>query len=146
MSSGISGAGGPRGPGGPGGPTDAGELDELNEAREANEAGDVGEAAGAAEVGQPLEVHAARSAALSGIDTGGVDRIAADLDAGRISGREALDRLIDEAVPGDLGPAERAELREAMAELIESDPHLAGLAARLGDGGGGGAGGAGSSF
>jgi hypothetical protein len=126
MTSGISGSGGPRGPGGTQGPADAAETDSVNETE------------GPVEAGQPLEVHAARAAAVSGIDTGGVDRIAADLDAGRISGREALDRLIDEAVPGELDDAERAELREAMADLLASDPHLAGLAARIGAGHGGG--------
>ncbi|HTJ44886.1 MAG TPA: hypothetical protein VL463_22420 [Kofleriaceae bacterium] len=87
------------------------------------------------ETGAPLEAHAATGgAATASIDTSGIDRIAADLDAGRISGREALDRLIDEAVPGDLGldDAERAELRAAMAEMIQNDPHLAGLASRIG--------------
>src|SRR5262249_6541490 len=116
MSSGISGAGGAGGPKGPG------------------DVGDVSEAEASVEAGTPLEVRAARAAAAGGVDTGGIDRIAADLDAGRITGREALDRLIDEAVPGEmeLDEAERAELREAMAELIANDPHLAALAARIG--------------
>jgi hypothetical protein len=120
MTSGISGAGGA---GGPKGPADVGPTDEP-------EAAPVGEA------GTPLEVHAAHAAAAGGVETAGIDRIAADLDAGRITGREALDRLIDEAVPGEmeLDAAERAELREAMAELIANDPHLAALAARIGAG------------
>ena len=121
MSSGISGAGGA---GGPKGPTDVGATDEP-------------EATPVSDAGTPLEVHAARAAAAGDVDTGGIDRIAADLDAGRITGREALDRLIDEAVPGELelDEAERAEMREAMAELIANDPHLAALAARIGAGG-----------
>ena len=122
MSSGISGAGGAGGPKGPSGPADVSAAEEPEATVEA---------------GTPLEVHAARAAAAGGVDTGGIDQIAADLDAGRITGREALDRLIDEAVPGEmeLDEAERAELREAMAELIANDPHLAALAARIGAGG-----------
>jgi hypothetical protein len=127
MTSGINRSGGPGDAGGPKGPGDV---------------GDVGEAEAPVEAGAPLEVHAAhaaRAAAAGGIETAQIDRIAADLDAGRISGREALDRLLDEAVPGDLalGEAERAELREAMEELIAHDPHLAALAARIGAAGGG---------
>jgi hypothetical protein len=129
MTSGIPGSGGPGGPGKPGGP---GSVD------------DVGDAEATVESGAPLEVHAARTAATGGAatgthavgDTSGIDRIAADLDAGRITGREALDRLIDEAVPDEveLGPEDRAELREAMRELIANDPHLQTLAARIGAG------------
>ena len=127
MSSGISGSGGAGGPKGPAGPHDVGDVSAADEP----------EAAPAGEAGTPLEVHAARAAAAGGVETSGIDRIAADLDAGRITGREALDRLIDEAVPGemDLDDAERAELRDAMAELIANDPHLAALAARIGAGG-----------
>jgi len=138
MTSGIPGSGGPGGSAGAGGP---GAPD------------DVGDAEAAVESGAPLEVHADRAAAggaASGTHatgagapggtsgTSGIDRIAADLDAGRISGREALDRLIDEAVPdeAELGPEERAELREAMRELIANDPHLQALAARIGAGSG----------
>jgi hypothetical protein len=134
MTSGISGSGGPggaRGPGGPGGPATTDE---------AGEAGEAGEAEGAVETGAPLAAHAAApGGAAVGLDTGGIDRIAADLDAGRISGREALDRLLDEAVPEDAGldAAERADLREAMLELIANDPHLQALAARIGAAGGG---------
>ncbi len=124
MTSGITGSGGPRGPGGPASPEGADEI---------------GGADAPAEAGKPLEVHAA---APGGVDTAGLDRIAADLDAGRISGREALDRLIDDAMPGGLGAQERAELREAMADLLANDPHLAALAARIG-GGTGSAGGEG---
>src|SRR5215510_11374456 len=115
MTNGITGgAGGARGPGGPGGPGGPTDVDEVDGAEDAEGAG---AAAGAAAAAGPAT---------------GVDRIAADLDAGRITGREAIDRLIDEAVPGELGAAERAELREAMVDLIANDPHLAALAARLG--------------
>jgi hypothetical protein len=124
MTSGINRSGGPGGAGGPTGPGDV---------------ADVGEAEAPVEAGAPLEVHAAGAAAAGGVETAQIDRIAADLDAGRISGREALDRLLDEAVPADLAldEAERAELREAMEELIAHDPHLAALAARIGATGGG---------
>lgn len=135
MTSGINKSGGPGGAGGPEGP---GGTDDVGDV------GDVGETEGAVEAGAPLEVHAAGAAAAGGVaptesmQHGEIDRIAADLDAGRISGHEALERLLDEAVPPELGlgDAERAELRAAMEELIAHDPHLAALAARIGAGGG----------
>lgn len=111
--SGITGSGGPGGPKGPSGP-DLGGPDEV-------EPGDAGGAVAA---------HG-----TSGIADANIDQIAADLDAGRITGREALDRLIDEAV-GQVDAADRAELREVMADLIANDPHLAALAARIGARGG----------
>jgi hypothetical protein len=127
MTSGISGSGGPGGAGKPGG---------------ADAPGGVDDAEASVESGAPLEVHAAHATAAGGAassthgvgDTSGIDRIAADLEAGRITGREALDRLIDEAVPdeAELGPQDRAELRDAMRELIANDPHLQALAARIG--------------
>jgi hypothetical protein len=56
-----------------------------------------------------------------------LDALAAELAAGRVSPREAIDRLLDRLVedagPG-LDPAERAELRELFNDLIANDPHL----------------------
>jgi hypothetical protein len=131
MSSGITGSGGAGGAGGPRGPNGPGDADAPGEAGEATEAGEV----------RPLDLAAAGPAGPAGsvgpVATDSVDRIAADLDAGRISGREALDRLIDEAVPGELAGADRTELRALMADLIAHDPHLQRLAARIGAGAGG---------
>jgi len=53
--------------------------------------------------------------------------LAADVAAGRISPEAALDQIIDQTISPDLGPAERAELRELIADLVATDPHLAAL-------------------
>jgi hypothetical protein len=57
-----------------------------------------------------------------------LDAIAADLTAGRLSAREAVDRLVDQiAGAQDLAAGERAELREMMQDLIANDPYLQSL-------------------
>lgn len=61
----------------------------------------------------------------------GVDALATELSAGRITPKQALDALV-EAAGADLGPTERAELREILGELLANDPHLRGLASSLG--------------
>lgn len=116
MTSGISGAGGPSGPGGIGGPEGPDGPDEVDGADAVG--------GGAAASG------AARTAGAAGADP--IDQLAADLDAGRITGDQALDRLVDQALPPDLAIGDRDELRAMMMDLVASDPHLAQLAARLG--------------
>lgn len=61
----------------------------------------------------------------------GVDALASELSAGRITPRQALDALV-EAAGADLGPTERAELREILGELLANDPHLRSLTSSLG--------------
>jgi hypothetical protein len=86
----------------------------------------IGDAAGAAAGDQPAAVAAAPEPALRDI--------AAALRSGSLSGREALERLIDRAVeriaaPGDAGLRQR--LRTALRDLAASDPPLAEKIRRL---------------
>ncbi len=62
-----------------------------------------------------------------------LDALAADLAAGRLTPREAVDRLADEISSArGLDATERAELRELLADLVANDPYLASLANRVG--------------
>ena len=124
MSSGIQGpggAGGPTGPGGPGGPAGVDGVDDVGDV---GDAGDVRDVAGA-------RTDAARGAgAAGGADP--VVALAADLDAGRITPEQALARLLDDGLAGDVDPAQRAELEALFADLLANDPYLAGLARDVG--------------
>jgi hypothetical protein len=96
------------GPGGVGGPKRPGGLDRPDAAGELGGAGEVepGERAAASEL----------------------DRLAADVAAGKLTAREAVDRMVDHLAGGSqLGASERAELRELLGDLIAHDPYLARL-------------------
>ena len=101
--SGVDGPGGIGGPKGPGGPDAADAPDELAHADDAP-------AIGASEL----------------------DALAADLSAGRLTPREAIDRLAESiANARGLDASERAELREILADLVTNDPYLSSLAGRV---------------
>jgi hypothetical protein len=117
MSSGIGGAGGPSGPGGPGGPSGPGPVDPADRAEDAGASDAAGQASATEGSGS--------------IDTDAIAQLAADLDAGRITPEQAMAKLVDDSVAG-LPPAEQAELRGMMEEMIANDPYLSGL---LGTGG-----------
>ena len=99
----MSSIGGPGGIGGPKGPSGPTGPDEI---------GDVDQAPGAAEAK-------------------GLDAAMAQLRAGQLTPREAIDRMVDEAGAG-LGQTERAELRELIVDLVANDPYLSSLAGRVG--------------
>jgi hypothetical protein len=104
---GPGGIGGPKGPSGPGGP---GDVDDV---------GDVGAESG-------IEAATAAKAA------GGLEVVAAEIAAGRMTPREAVDKLVDEIAGSDqLGASERAELRELLADLVANDPYLQSIVGRL---------------
>lgn len=109
------------GPGGAGGPR-------APDAADATSATESSERVGAS---MAAEVERLRGAAAPTE----LSTIAADLDAGKITGDEALARLVS-GLGLDLGELDGAELRALMSDLLASDPYLAGLAARLGGGGG----------
>jgi len=106
---GPSGIGGPKGPTGPSGPN---EVDDVGDVAQA---GDVERAAGA------------RSA------TGAADiqALSAQVAAGRLTPREAIDRLVDATATPDMDATERAELRELLTDLVANDPYLGALANRV---------------
>ena len=103
----IGGPGGIGGPKGPKPPDDVAELDEVAPQQPASEV-----------------------AATTG--TSDLDAVAADLAAGKLTPHEAVEKLVDQVANGtDLGPADRAELRALMSDLIANDPHLGALITRL---------------
>lgn len=117
MTTGITGPGGPSGPRGPDG-SDA-----------------TGAAAGSERVGASLAAEVERLRASGATAPAELSTLAADLDAGRITGDEALARLVS-GLGLELGELDGTELRALMSDLLASDPYLAGLAARLGATGG----------
>jgi hypothetical protein len=117
----IGGPGGIHGPKGPGGPTGASETRDVTDdtqvaepasAPRAAEVGRIGEAGNIAEIGD-------------------VQALAAELAAGRLTQREAVDRLVAATAGPGLGAAERAELRELLTDLIANDPTLGALVGRI---------------
>jgi hypothetical protein len=104
---GPGGIGGPKGPSGPGGPSDVDGPDDVADVADVE-----------------------RTAGSSGSEQ--IDALAAELAAGRLTPREAIDRLVEATATPDMDPAERAELRELLADLVANDPHLSGLANRVG--------------
>jgi hypothetical protein len=109
MTSGIGGSGGVGGPRGP------------------DAASGPGSTSGVEAPGEALTIES-----TAGPRASSVDRLAADLQSGRVSADQALAELISEAVPGGLADLDRAELQAALGDLLATDPYLAGLAARLG--------------
>lgn len=104
----IGGPGGIGGPKGPAGPTGPDGPDDI---------GDVG----------ADTVDAARAARAAGE----LEAMAAEIAAGRLTAREAVDKLVDEIAGTDqLGASERAELREMLTDLVANDPYLQSLVGR----------------
>lgn len=66
----------------------------------------------------------------SGVAAGQLDALAADIAAGKLTTREAIDRMVDQA-GADLGQTEKAELRELIVDLVENDPYLSALVGRV---------------
>ena len=102
----MSTIGGPGGIGGPKGPDDVGEAADVERADK-------------------------NTATAATSTTSDVDALAAEVAAGRLTPQEAIDRIVDATAASDLGPAERAELREMLVELIANDPYLGTLANRV---------------
>ncbi len=100
---GIGGPKGPSGPEGPDGPDDVGD------------------------VGGDTAIEGARAARAAGE----LEAMAAEIAAGKLTAREAVDKLVDEIAGSDqLGAGERAELRELLTDLVANDPYLSSLVGR----------------
>lgn len=117
--------GGPGGIGGPNGPKGPASIDAPDGADAADniEGPDRLDGAGSADAAD------ATSAASS---TSDIDALAAEVAAGRLTPREAIDRLVEATATPGLDAAERAELREMITDLVANDPYLSGLADRVG--------------
>ena len=109
---GPSGPGGPQGPGGPDGPDGPDATDGPDLASPTADA-----------VASPPTTNAAAAAI--------VDKLAADIAAGKLSPQDAIDRLVDATAGPELGATERAELRELLGDLVANDPYLSGLINRV---------------
>jgi hypothetical protein len=107
---GIGGPGGIGGPKGPSGPTGPGDVDDV---------GDIDDVSG-------VDAAQASKAAT------GLEAMAADIAAGKLTANEAIDRLVSEIAGSDqLGSTEQAELREMLTDLVANDPYLQSLVGRL---------------
>ena len=109
---GPSGIGGPQGPGGPTGP-------DGPEGPDGPGAADAADAVDSA----PTVEHAE--------STADIDRLAAEVAAGKLTPKEAIDQLVEATATPDLSAAERAELRELLADIVANDPYFGGLANRI---------------
>ena len=108
----IGGTGGPGGIGGPKGPSGLDGAGGADGPQGADEIADVAEAPAATQ-------------------TTGLDATLAQLRAGELTPREAIDRMVDDAGVG-LGQTERAELRELIVDMVANDPYLSSLVGRVG--------------
>ncbi len=115
---GIGGPKGPGGPAGPGGPEGAEGTDAVADVGDVHDVADVGDIRGAA-------------GASGAAGTSDVDALAADVAAGKITRREAVDQLVESMAGPELGAGERAELRELLSDLVDSDPYLGSLVGRI---------------
>ena len=113
----IGGPGGIGGPKGPDGPDGLSDLDAV---------GEVGDVAGKDAV-EPAPLAQVGGTAA----TGDVEALAAEVAAGRLTPREAIDRLVEATAGPGLDASERAELRELLTDLVTNDPHLGALVGRI---------------
>jgi len=112
----IGGPGGIHGPKGPTGPDGAPAIDDASDVGRAADVGEVANIGGVRELGD-------------------IQALTAEIAAGRLTPREAIDRMVDRMVattagPG-LGAAERADLRELLTDLVANDPVLGALIGRI---------------
>lgn len=126
---GPKGPSGPGGPGGPGGPVDVDGPDAADGGAQSSGAAgnvrDVRDVRGPAEAGH---VDAAAGAKASS----GIEAMAADIAAGKLTANEAIERLVNEIAGADhLGPTEQAELKEMLTDLVANDPYLQSLVGRI---------------
>lgn len=118
---GPGGIGGPKGPSGPSGP------EGTDEVADAADAGEVDAARATRAANEPVEVGAAHAAKA----IGGLEAMAAEIAAGKLTANEAIERLVDDiAGTEQLGQAEQAELRELLTDLAANDPYLQSLVGR----------------
>lgn len=108
----MTGIGGPGGIGGPKGPGPVDGTPEIDDVGEVDDVGDVERAAG---TGRAADI----------------DALSAQVAAGQLTAREAIDRLVDATATPDMDATDRAELREMLTDLVANDPYLGALAGRV---------------
>ena len=106
---GPGGIGGPKGPSVPAGPDGPDDVADVTDA----------------DLGGVDAAQAAKAAS-------GLEAMAAEIAAGRLTANEAIDRLVAEVASTDaLGKTEQAELRELLTDLVANDPYLQSLVGRI---------------
>ncbi len=113
----MSGIKGPGGPTSPLGPTGASGPEGTTESSDTSFADQVSKATAEPAAAAPPS---------------GMDALAAEISAGRMTPAQAMEVLIDQTAGPDMPAAQRAELRELLSDLLANDPHLAALAAQVG--------------
>ncbi len=116
---GPGGIGGPKGPSGTDGPDGPDGIDAPDGADRP------GGADAAAQVGAGIERAGATTRSPD------IDAMSAEVAAGRLTAREAIEQLVEAAAGPELDPAERAELREMLTDLVANDPYLGALARQV---------------
>ena len=111
---GPGGIGGLKGPEGPDGPSEIAEVDHIS-----------------GHISAPISGDAVVEQAQGIARTSDLEALAAEVAAGRLTQREAIDRLLEATAGPGLDATERAELRELLGDLVANDPHLGGLAGRI---------------
>lgn len=114
----MTGIGGPGGIGGPKGPSGVDGADAVDDVADTGDVADIGQASGA------------ERAAATG-HAPDIDALSAEIAAGRLTPREAIDRLVEATADPSMDAAERAELRELLTDLVANDPYLGGLVNRV---------------
>jgi hypothetical protein len=123
----MTGVGGPGGVG-PKGPTaDPAATSAADEAG-ASESTSAASSAGSAEASAQAGA-AQRASIAAGLH--GMDALAGEIAAGRLTPRQAIDYLVDAAGVG-LEAGEQTQLRELLSDLFANDPHLQSLLDQLG--------------
>ena len=115
---GPGGIGGPKGPEGPDGPSEIADVDHIS--------GHI-----STHISAPISGDAVVEQAQGLARTSDLEALAADVAAGRLTQREAIDRLAFATAGPGLDATERAELRELLADLVTNDPYLSGLTGRI---------------
>lgn len=111
----MTGIGGPGGIGGPKGPTGPTGPSEIDGPSEATDIADIAGTERAAATGRAPDI----------------DALSAEVAAGRLTAREAIEQLVDATATADMDQADRAELREMLTDLVANDPYLGALANRV---------------
>jgi hypothetical protein len=107
--------GGPGGIGGPKGPQGPGEIDGTSGVDDVAEVSDARGVERAEGTGRAADIYA----------------LSAQVAAGQLTAREAIERLVDATATPDMDATERAELRELLTDLVANDPYLGALANRV---------------
>lgn len=118
------------GVGGPGGVGPKGPISDPTAAEAADEVGGNEAAASSEATSQAGQAGAAQRASIAA-GLHGMDALAGEISAGRLTPKQAIDYLVDAAGAG-LEPAEQTQLRELLSDLFANDPHLKNLIDQLG--------------